>query len=269
MSSRQQLLQQQQQLSQNQGGGGGAAIMFNCSRRELHTPNTGFKQLFRKLRTSFRVDTNKEELSKERLDGVRVLIFGSSTEKLESSECEALRWFLRNGGSVLVMAGDGSHSATGGARNPLLYSDRECVRTPLPVVHVAPPRLMHFDRSTSCQRGVPGIGGVSAGHQSGNTPSDGGLTSASGGPSAFLFSPAVNQFGGAGAGVAAAATAAAEEAALLHNPSLIANRWLEEYGIAICNDSVTRTVYRKDYFHPKVSFATLKECTLVAFKLGN
>ena len=27
---------------------------------------------------------------------------------------EALRWFLRNGGSILVMAGDGSHSATGG-----------------------------------------------------------------------------------------------------------------------------------------------------------
>jgi hypothetical protein len=113
MSSRQQLLQQQQQLSQNQGGGG-AAIMFNCSRREINTPSTGFKQLFRKLRTSFRVDSNKEELSKERLDGVRVLIFGSSTEKLEPSECEALRWFLRNGGSILVMAGDGSHSATGG-----------------------------------------------------------------------------------------------------------------------------------------------------------
>ncbi len=80
----------------------------------------------------------------------------------------------------------------------------------------------------------------------------------SGGPSAFLFSPSVNQFGGAGGGIAAAATAAAESAALLNNPSLIANRWLEEYGIAVCNDSVTRTVYRKDYFHPKVFRSALE-----------
>jgi hypothetical protein len=140
----------------------------------------------------------------------------------------------------------------------LLYSDRISLHTFRCVLATSYHVSCILIVRRSCQRFVPGIGGVPAGNQSGNTPSDGGLTSVSGGPSAFLFSPSVNQFGGAGAGVAAAATAAAEEAALLHNPSLIANRWLEEYGIAICNDSVTRTVYRKDYFHPKVPFAALK-----------
>lgn len=48
------------------GGGGGTdgagVVLFNCTKGELFTPNQGYKQFARRLRTSHRPAANKDEV---------------------------------------------------------------------------------------------------------------------------------------------------------------------------------------------------------------
>jgi intraflagellar transport protein 52 len=61
-------------------------IIFNSSKRELFTINSGFKTLNRKLRTSWKVTSNKEEITEERLAPARVFILAAPREKFTASE---------------------------------------------------------------------------------------------------------------------------------------------------------------------------------------
>ena len=66
------------------GGGRGAGspvILFDASKRETHHPQSNFKKLFRRLRASFQVDTNKDEITEKALEGVSLLVFGGPREK--------------------------------------------------------------------------------------------------------------------------------------------------------------------------------------------
>eukprot|EP00455_Lapot_gusevi_P005484 TRINITY_DN12348_c0_g2_i5.p1 TRINITY_DN12348_c0_g2~~TRINITY_DN12348_c0_g2_i5.p1 ORF type:complete len:499 (-),score=105.61 TRINITY_DN12348_c0_g2_i5:17-1513(-) len=168
-------------MAEREKKGPGFTILLNASKKEVNTTTQGFKQLQRKLRNQYKLEVNKEEISKDRLDGVKVVVFGGSTERLETSECDALRVFMRAGGGVLVLAGDGACVATGG------------------------------------------VGGLN--------------------PAAANQAPGVPE--------AISAHSDAMAISLSTNPTLIANQWLEEYGVSVLDDAVTRSVYYKDYFHPK------------------
>jgi len=109
--------------------------MFNASKRETHYPGKNFKQLSRRLKSTFNVEENKDpfdsvlaEKKKEggkdcyvlREDRPQIAIFGGSREKFTSAEIGVLRQFIDKGGSVMIMLGEGGEAKYGTNINFLL-----------------------------------------------------------------------------------------------------------------------------------------------------
>lgn len=86
-------------------------VLFDCSKNETKNPNSGFKQFSKKFRSQYKILMTKDELSKERLEGIKVVVFAAPATPFESQEIQVLRDFMDQGGSVLVMAGEGGQSA--------------------------------------------------------------------------------------------------------------------------------------------------------------
>ncbi|KAM7006058.1 intraflagellar transport protein 52 homolog [Tautogolabrus adspersus] len=82
-------------------------VVFNCSKRELFTANNGYKSMQKRLRAQWKIQSMKEELSMERMKGVKLWISAGPREKFTASELEVLKHFLDGGGNVLVMLGEG------------------------------------------------------------------------------------------------------------------------------------------------------------------
>lgn len=91
-------------------GSGHNVIIFDCSKREMFSPNNGYKTWCRKLRNSWKVVTNREELTNERLSVATILILPSPCEKFKASEFKAMKTFLANGGSILAMSSEGGET---------------------------------------------------------------------------------------------------------------------------------------------------------------
>mmetsp|Transcript_9966 Transcript_9966/g.25382 ORF Transcript_9966/g.25382 Transcript_9966/m.25382 type:complete len:465 (+) Transcript_9966:160-1554(+) len=89
-------------------------VLFGSCKGETHTPQSGFKQLYRRLRAHFKPEkqSSKEDtITREMLSGVSIFVLGCPTEKFSKSECEAIRSFIGNGGSLLVcMSGKKANS---------------------------------------------------------------------------------------------------------------------------------------------------------------
>mmetsp|Transcript_44569 Transcript_44569/g.72554 ORF Transcript_44569/g.72554 Transcript_44569/m.72554 type:complete len:474 (-) Transcript_44569:306-1727(-) len=86
-------------------------ICFDASKRETHTPAQGLKQLCRKLR--YKIQTNKDEITSERLQGVNLFVLGGPREKFSTAEFEAIRKYIQGGGSVLLLLGEGGENRFG------------------------------------------------------------------------------------------------------------------------------------------------------------
>ncbi|XP_061584673.1 intraflagellar transport protein 52 homolog [Cololabis saira] len=82
-------------------------VVFSASKRELFTANNGYKSLQKRLRAQWRIQSFKEELSVEKLKGVKLWITAGPREKFTALELEALKLYLDGGGNVLVMLGEG------------------------------------------------------------------------------------------------------------------------------------------------------------------
>ncbi|CAH1774851.1 unnamed protein product [Owenia fusiformis] len=85
-------------------------LIFNASKRELFTINNGMKTLNRKLKTQWKILVNKEEITEEKLCDGRVFVLTGSREKFTSSEFDAMKKYVEQGGSILVMLGEGGES---------------------------------------------------------------------------------------------------------------------------------------------------------------
>ncbi|XP_061418542.1 intraflagellar transport protein 52 homolog [Lethenteron reissneri] len=85
-------------------------VIFNASKRELFSANSGYKTLQKRLRTNWKIQTLKDEVSEEKLLGARVWISGGPREKFTAAEIEALKRYLDSGGTVLVMLGEGGEA---------------------------------------------------------------------------------------------------------------------------------------------------------------
>ncbi len=89
-------------------------VLFSSCKGETHTPQSGFKQLYRRLRAHFKpekLSTKEEVLKPSLLVGVSVLVLGCPTQKFSKNECEAVRNFVAGGGSLLVCMGEKGASA--------------------------------------------------------------------------------------------------------------------------------------------------------------
>ncbi|XP_046566785.1 LOW QUALITY PROTEIN: intraflagellar transport protein 52 homolog [Haliotis rubra] len=85
-------------------------ILVNASKRELFTLNNGLKSLNRKLRSSWKLVPNKDEISEDKLAQVRIFLIAGPREKFTAAEIAAMKKYLDSGGSILVMLGEGGET---------------------------------------------------------------------------------------------------------------------------------------------------------------
>uniref|UniRef100_A0A8C2J4Y0 Intraflagellar transport protein 52 homolog n=1 Tax=Cyprinus carpio TaxID=7962 RepID=A0A8C2J4Y0_CYPCA len=82
-------------------------VVFNASKRELFTNTSGYKSMQKKLRAQWKIQSIKEELTSEKLQGVKLWITAGPREKFTAAELEVLKQYLDSGGGLLVMLGEG------------------------------------------------------------------------------------------------------------------------------------------------------------------
>ncbi|KAJ8313480.1 hypothetical protein KUTeg_008967 [Tegillarca granosa] len=85
-------------------------ILFNASKSEIFTPSNGFKTLNRKLRSTWKISTNKEEITDDKLSGNSIFAMCGSRERYSVAEFDSIKRYLENGGSILVMLGEGGET---------------------------------------------------------------------------------------------------------------------------------------------------------------
>ncbi|XP_053508839.1 intraflagellar transport protein 52 homolog isoform X1 [Ictalurus furcatus] len=82
-------------------------VVLNSSKRELFSANTGYKSLQKRLRAQWKIQGIKEEITEEKLHGVKLWITGGPREKFTEAELQVLKRYLVGGGNVLAMLGEG------------------------------------------------------------------------------------------------------------------------------------------------------------------
>ncbi|KAJ8259736.1 hypothetical protein GJAV_G00172840 [Gymnothorax javanicus] len=85
-------------------------VAINASKRELFTANNGYKSLQKRLRAQWKIQSVKDELSLEKLSGVKLWITAGPREKFTAAELEVLKQYLDGGGAILVMLGEGGEA---------------------------------------------------------------------------------------------------------------------------------------------------------------
>ncbi|XP_059836770.1 intraflagellar transport protein 52 homolog isoform X1 [Hypanus sabinus] len=85
-------------------------IVFNASKKELFSTTSGYKSLQKKLRTNWKIQSFKDEITEEKLRGVKLWITAGPREKFTATELDVLKKYLESGGCILVMLGEGGES---------------------------------------------------------------------------------------------------------------------------------------------------------------
>ncbi|XP_025061174.1 intraflagellar transport protein 52 homolog isoform X2 [Alligator sinensis] len=85
-------------------------IVFSASKKEIFTVNSGFKSLQKRLRSNWKIQSLKDEITSEKLTGVKLWITAGPREKFTAAEFGVLKKFLEEGGDILVMLGEGGES---------------------------------------------------------------------------------------------------------------------------------------------------------------
>lgn len=96
-------------------GGREGGVMFDTTKRETHHMNQGFKQLTRRLKSTFNLKTqnNKEDITAARLADADIVVFGGPRDKFSTAEFDAIKSYIEQGGSVLLMLGEGGEAKLG------------------------------------------------------------------------------------------------------------------------------------------------------------
>ncbi|XP_063226406.1 intraflagellar transport protein 52 homolog [Bacillus rossius redtenbacheri] len=82
-------------------------ILFNFSKSESFKLNEYYKVLQRKLKSSWKIATNQDEITDSTLEGVSLFILPGPNEKFSENEFNCMKKYLDSGGSMLVMLGEG------------------------------------------------------------------------------------------------------------------------------------------------------------------
>lgn len=85
-------------------------ILFDVSKKELGSPYSTYKKLYRRLKDKFRCSTNKDLVTLERLKEVHLAVFAGPREMFSSDEFEAIKEYINTGGSVLFLLGEGGET---------------------------------------------------------------------------------------------------------------------------------------------------------------
>jgi len=85
-------------------------IMIDQSKGELFSPSKGLKTMHRRLKKQFQIKINKDDFSEASLKDVRSVVMASPVAKFEPEEIRALKAFISEGGTLLLMAQEGGES---------------------------------------------------------------------------------------------------------------------------------------------------------------
>jgi len=88
-------------------------VFINSSKGEKFNARNGYRQLFRKLKNTFNVQENSDDLTRDRIAEANVIVFGAPTHQFSAAEFEDIEAFLADGGSVLVLMGEGGEEKLG------------------------------------------------------------------------------------------------------------------------------------------------------------
>jgi len=69
-------------------------ILFDLSKKELGNPSTNYKKLFRRLRTDFRCNLNKDIINLARLKEASLAVFAGPREMFSADEFEAIKAYM-------------------------------------------------------------------------------------------------------------------------------------------------------------------------------
>ncbi|XP_037668380.1 intraflagellar transport protein 52 homolog isoform X3 [Choloepus didactylus] len=87
-----------------------STILFNASKKEIFTTNNGYKSMQKRLRSNWKIQSLKDEITSEKLIGVKLWITAGPREKFTAAEFEVLKKYLDGGGDIFVMLGEGGES---------------------------------------------------------------------------------------------------------------------------------------------------------------
>ncbi len=94
-------------------------ILFDLSKKESCDPNE-YKKLLRRLKQSYTVAVSKDDITFDHLKDYQLLVLGGPRDLLRKEEFEDLLKYIRSGGSVLVMLGEGGEAKNGTNVNYLI-----------------------------------------------------------------------------------------------------------------------------------------------------
>lgn len=92
------------------GPTGSNVLLINATKHDAFGPNYGFKTLTRKLKSSWKIVSLKDEVTEARLNEARIFLVALPNEKFSVSEFDAMKAYLAKGGSILVLMGEGGES---------------------------------------------------------------------------------------------------------------------------------------------------------------
>ena len=71
-------------------------VLLNASKREAFAPNSGFKRLFRRLRSSnYKPVNNRDDITAKLLEDADVLVTACPREKFTGEEIEVIQAWLK------------------------------------------------------------------------------------------------------------------------------------------------------------------------------
>ncbi|KAM6248512.1 intraflagellar transport protein 52 homolog isoform 1-T1 [Porphyrio hochstetteri] len=97
-----------------------SAVAFSASKGEAFTLAGSYKSLRKRLRGNWKVQSLKDEITAEKLFGVKLWITAGPREKFSAAEFSVLKKFLEDGGAILVMLREGGEARCGTNINFLL-----------------------------------------------------------------------------------------------------------------------------------------------------
>ncbi|XP_018321925.2 intraflagellar transport protein 52 homolog [Agrilus planipennis] len=78
-------------------------LIFNASKNEVFKLNENYKILQRKLKTFWKLQINKEEVTETLLKNCNLLILPAPQAAFNENEIESMKKYLNNGGNILVL----------------------------------------------------------------------------------------------------------------------------------------------------------------------
>ncbi|CAL8085539.1 unnamed protein product [Calicophoron daubneyi] len=89
---------------------GERTLVFDQTKKEAFNLAQHFKEIARRFKTSWKFVVNRDEITFEKLNTTNLFVIAGATEKFSAAEFTAIKKYIDNGGSVLVLMGENGES---------------------------------------------------------------------------------------------------------------------------------------------------------------